>query len=83
MEQLWHLVSEAVSQCGIATGIAVIVAVYQTVQLGRLRGEVEQDRRQIVEDARARTRTAEAIAEAQQETVLRLIQRRSGVRAEG
>lgn len=77
MDETWRLVEHALTQCGVLTALALAWGLYQTMQLGRLRGQVEEDRRQVIEDAKARTRTAEAIAEAQQETVLRLIQRRS------
>ena len=64
--------------CGVTSLAFLVFAIWQTVMLGKERSAAERFRAQIVEEATARSRAAEAVAAAQREMVLRLIPIKAG-----
>lgn len=76
MDDLFKLIL-SIDQCGILSAVLAAALIYQTYQLGRERAQRDVDRRQIVSDAEARTRSAEAQTAAQREMVALLERRRS------
>lgn len=76
MPGLDTIINGVTSQCGLLGLVLFAALIYQTVRLERERAQRDDDRRQIIADAEARTRTAEAATAAIRELAMRPDQRR-------
>lgn len=72
MNELFSTIIAAVGQCGVLSSILFGGLVFQTIRIGRREDQIEKQWRQIVDDAVARTKTAESYARSQQELVMLL-----------